>query len=330
MENYVLLVAGFALLILGAEALVHGAVAVATRLRVSPLLIGVTVVAYGTSTPELLVSVNASLSGNFGIAVGNVVGSNIFNILFILGLTSLITPINASVRAVGRDGLFALAAAGLFIWVVQRSQAVPAVGFNEGVLFLSVLLAMILFTYGQERGRVEASDDASRFAKSEVLTHSPLIDLGLIAVGFGLLIVGADMLVHSSVAIARANGVSEAVIGLTVVAAGTSLPELVTSVVAALRRKPDIALGNIVGSNIYNILAILGVASLINPVQVDREIIRVDMWVMLAATVALFLPMLVGRRMGRSYGLFLLLGYGAYLAYLFHNAGVIHLPMLGR
>ncbi len=329
-NEYLWAVAGLGLLIVGAEALVHGAVAVARRLRVSPLLIGVTVVAYGTSTPELLVSVKASLSGNYGIAVGNVVGSNIFNILLILGLTAFIAPIAVSARAIGRDGLFALVAVGMFIWVTMLNPPAPVIGFDEGVLFLVLLLSMILVAYAQERGRVDTVDDASQLTKVVPLAHSPLIDLGLIGVGLALLVFGADVLLHSSVAIAREFNVSETVIGLTLVAAGTSLPELMTSVVAALRRNPDIALGNIVGSNIYNILAILGVASLIGPVPIDKEIIRFDMWVMLAATIALFLPMLTGSRMGRLYGLLLLLGYVAYVSYLLVSAGVVQIPILMR
>ncbi|MBP6014698.1 MAG: calcium/sodium antiporter [Alphaproteobacteria bacterium] len=321
MNEYLLIAAGFVLLILGAETLVHGGVAVARRLNVSPLLIGVTIVAYGTSTPELLVSVQASLHGSYGIAVGNVVGSNIFNILLILGVTAIIAPIAVSARAIGRDGLFALIAAGLFIWVALR---MPAMGFAEGVLYLSVLLAMAFVAYGQERLREEPAEDESRHMRERSLDHSVVIDLGLILVGIGLLVVGADMLVDGAVIVARQNGVSETVIGLTLIAAGTSLPELATSVVAAIRGNPDIALGNVVGSNIYNILAILGVASLIGPVEIDPAIVRFDMWVMLAATVALFPPLLFGSRIGRFYGLLLLLGYLAYLGFLLRAAGVVH------
>jgi cation:H+ antiporter len=324
MEQYIVAAVGLVLLVLGAEGLVHGAVAVARRLHVSPLLIGVTIVAYGTSTPELIVSTNATLQGSYGIAVGNVVGSNIFNILFILGVTALIAPITVSPRAIGRDGLFALIAAALFIWVSLR---MPVMSFEEGGLFLAVLLAMLFITYAQEAGKEAPAADGSRFARERELTHSPLIDVATIAVGVGLLIVGADMLVNSSIAIARSSGISETVIGLTLVAAGTSLPELATSVVAALRRNPDIALGNITGSNIYNILAILGVSSLIGPVQIDPQIAAMDNWVMLAATVALLLPMLFGNRIGRFYGLLLLLGYLTYVGYLFQKAGLLDLPV---
>jgi len=313
-NDYALIAAGLLLLALGAEVLVHGAVALALRIRVSPLLIGVTIVAWGTSTPELLVSVNASMSGNYGIAVGNVVGSNIFNILFILGVASLITPIAVTTRSIGRDGLFALAAAGLFTWISMRTDVM---GFDEGILFLAVLLAMVVFSYGQESsGR---SGEAA--AETTAPEHSVVIDILLIATGLGLLVIGADMLVHSSVSLARDFGISETVIGLSLVAAGTSLPELATSVVAAIRSKADIAVGNITGSNIYNVLGILGVAALIGPVKIDAAIAGVDTWVMIAATLALFPPLVLGGRIGRLYGLLLLAGYIAYVAFLFSKMG---------
>jgi len=313
-NDYGLIVAGLLLLALGAEVLVHGAVSLALRLRVSPLLIGVTIVAWGTSTPELLVSVNASMNGNYGIAVGNVVGSSIFNILLIIGLVSVISPISVPVRAIGRDGLFALAAAGLFAWIAMRMNVM---GFAEGVLLLATLLAMAVFTYGQER------DAASRPGRELPAPpkHSVLIDLLLIGTGLGLLIIGADMLVHGSVSIARDFGVSETIIGLSLVAIGTSVPELATSIVAAFRGKADIALGNATGSNIYNILGILGVAALLGPVRIDPEIVQVDMWVMIAATLALFPPLLLGGRIGRLYGLLLLAGCAAYAFFLFSKMG---------
>lgn len=312
-NDYGLIVTGLVLLALGAEVLVHGAVSLALRLRVSPLLIGVTIVAWGTSTPELLVSVNASMNGNYGLAVGNVVGSNIFNILFILGVAAIISPIAVSSRSIGRDGLFALAAAGLFAWIALRMNVM---GFAEGVLFLAVLLAMVVFSYGQESSRTEEEAVASEAPK-----HSVLLDILLIATGLGLLVIGADMLVHGSVSVARQFGISETVIGLSLVAAGTSLPELATSIVAALRGKADISVGNVTGSNIYNVLGILGVAALLGPVQIDSEIARIDMWVMIAATLALFPPLVLGGRIGRLYGLLLLSGYIAYVFFLFSKVG---------
>jgi cation:H+ antiporter len=322
-NDYVWVAAGFVLLILGAEALVRGGVAVARRFRVSSLLIGLTVIAYGTSAPELLVSVNAASHHAYGIAVGNVVGSNILNILLILGVTAIISPILVPLRAIGRDGLFALLSAGLLVWFGLNQ---PVLGQSEGILFLAILFAILLIAYTQERGR-DVPVAESRF--QSVIPHSAIVDFGLILVGFALLLLGADALVKGSVHIARANGVSEAVIGLTLVAAGTSLPELVTSGVAALRGQSEIALGNIIGSNIYNILAVLGVASLLGPVRIDPELVQVDMWVMLAATGALFLPLLVARRVGRTYGLLLLAGYLGYLAYLLQKAGLITLNFGG-
>jgi cation:H+ antiporter len=313
-SDYTLIVAGLFLLGFGAEVLVHGAVSLALRMRVSPLLVGLTIVAWGTSTPELIVSVNASLSGNYGIAVGNVVGSNIVNILLILGVTALISPIALPKRAIGRDGVFALAAAGLFAWIALRQ---PALGFDEGVLFLAILAAMALVSYGQESARTDAGEGPA----VPELKHPVMLDLLYVATGLGLLVIGADFLVHGSVSVARGFGISEVVIGLTLVAAGTSLPELATSVVAALRGRSGIAVGNVTGSSVYNILGILGVAALIAPVQVDPTIVAFDMWVMLAATLLLFPPLLFGNRMGRSYGLVLLAGYGAYLAYLFTAHG---------
>ncbi|MFN8946891.1 MAG: calcium/sodium antiporter [Alphaproteobacteria bacterium] len=313
-SDYTLILAGLFLLALGAESLVHGAVSLALRLRVSPLLVGITIVAWGTSTPELIVSVNASMSGNYGIAVGNVVGSNIVNVLLILGVAALISPISIPPRAIGRDGLFALAAAGLFIWLALKQ---PILGFNEGVLFLGVLAAMAVFAYGQESGKTEEGEGPAL----PELKHPVLMDLMLIVTGLGLLVIGADVLVHGSVSVARGFGISETVIGLTLVAAGTSLPELATSVAAALRGRAGISVGNVTGSNVYNVLGILGVAALIAPVQIDPTIVQIDMWVMLAATLLLFPPLLFGNRIGRLYGVVLLAGYGAYLAYLFTAHG---------
>jgi cation:H+ antiporter len=310
--EYVLIIAGLFLLALGAEALVRGAVWLALRLNVSPLLIGLTVVAWGTSTPELIVSVNASLSGNYGIAVGNVVGSNIVNILLILGLAALISPMTLPKRAIGRDALFALLAAGLFAFVALRQ---PVFGFDEGVLFLAVLLGMALFAYAQERAGVEDVPG------EPPLDHSPIVDILLVATGLGLLALGADMLVEGSVAVARDFGLSETVIGLTLVAVGTGLPELATTVIAAIRGRAGISVGNIMGSNIYNILAILGVTALVAPVQIDPKLVAFDMWVMIGATLLLFVPLLFGNRMGRLYGLLLIGGYGAYVWYLLAGQG---------
>jgi cation:H+ antiporter len=288
-NDYGLIVAGLVLLALGAEVLVHGAVSLALRLRVSPLLIGVTIVAWGTSTPELLVSVNASMNGNYGLAVGNVVGSNIFNILLILGVAAVISPIAVSSRSIGRDGLFALAAAGLFAWIALRMNVM---GFAEGVLFLAVLLAMVVFSYGQESSRPEGEAVAS-----EAPEHSVLIDILLIGTGLGLLVIGADMLVHGSVSdcarfrrFRRPSSVS------ALLPSVPSVPELATSIVAALPRQGGYCPGQCRQARTSTTyLASSAWPHCWDPFSIDSgDRRRIDMWVMIAATLALFPPLASG------------------------------------
>lgn len=318
--DIVWLVAGLGLLVLGAEGLVRGGVGLARTFKVSPLLIGVTIVAYGTSTPELVVSIDASMKGFHGLAVGNVVGSNIFNILLILGMTALIMPIKVSPQAIMRDGAFALLAATLFVAVALTG---PNVEPWHGMVMLTVLLGLTVYTYRQERGMASPAGDlhTAEAEEFETPSPSPLINAGLVIGGIVLLILGSRWLVDSGVSIARGLGISETVIGLTLISAGTSLPELATSVVAAVRRHPDVALGNVIGSNIYNILAILGVASVITPLSIDPGIVRVDMWVMVAATLMIIPAILIGHRIGRVYGACLLTAYAVYLGWLFTTIG---------
>lgn len=309
--DWIWLAAGLALLVLGAEALVRGGVGLARRLGVSPLLIGVTIVGYGTSTPELVVSVDAALKGLDGIAVGNVVGSNIFNILFILGVTALVAPIGVPPAAIRRDASFALGAAALFITI---ALSMPALTFWIGVLCLSLLAGIVILTFVQERQGGTASGDLHT-AQAEEVQNAPgnaAASAALLAGGLACLVVGGSWLVDAAAAIARGFGISEVMIGLTLVAAGTSLPELATSAIAALRRHPDVALGNILGSNIYNILGILGVASTIAPTAIPPQIVAEDMWIMAAATL-LLVPAMVTGRVGRPLAAAMLAGYAAYV-----------------
>jgi cation:H+ antiporter len=311
---WILLVSGLAALILGAEGLVRGGVGLARRLGVSPALIGVTIVAWGTSTPELVVSVDAALKGIDGIAVGNVVGSNIVNVLLILGLAAAITPVAVDPRAVRRDVRASLGAAALFIGVALTT---PFLTFWHGAAFLGLLAALTVATWLHDRAN-GAPSAALHAAEAEEVGRVPLnpaLATAMVLGGVGLLMLGAHLLVEAAVTLARGFGVSEVVIGLTLVAVGTSLPELVTSLVAALRRHSDVALGNVLGSNVYNILAILGVASLVAPVSIPAEIARADMWVMLAAAVAV-LPAVMDGKVGRPLGLAMLAGYGGYIALL--------------
>jgi cation:H+ antiporter len=293
---------------------------VAERLGMSPLLIGLTLVGFGTSTPELVTSVQAALAGSPGIAVGNIVGSNLANILLILGLSALLFPITVTTAALRRDGALVVATAAMLtvlglVWTLDRLA---------GALFLACLAAYLAYAWRQERAA--AGGHTAAFERAEALreVHPGIgaehaIRLGLLLPvamalgGLALVVVGGSFLVEGAIALARDLGVSETVIGLTIVAVGTSLPELVTSVVAALRRHADVALGNVLGSNIYNVLGIGGVTGLISPTIVPPEIARFDAPLMLAASLLLFVFAWTGLRIGRREGACLLAAYAAYV-----------------
>ena len=303
------LLGGLILLAVGGDVLVRGAVAIAQRLGVSPLLIGLTLVGFGTSTPELVTSVQAALAGSPGIAVGNVVGSNTANVLLILGVAAVIAPFAVHKESFARDGAALLGSAVLLV-IACLIGTVSAVG---GLVFLAGLAAYLIFSIRSERGgQVAGEADA---APTERRLGAPLAAL-LVLAGIAATILGARLLVSAATEIARGVGVSEAMIGLTIVAVGTSLPELVTSVVAAVRRQSDIAFGNVVGSNVFNVLFIMGATALIRPLAVPEQIARVDVWVMLAATVVLAAMAVTGWRISRREGAALLGAYGAYLAWL--------------
>ncbi|TDL79580.1 calcium/sodium antiporter [Palleronia sediminis] len=306
--TFLFLVLGFALLVGGGELLVRGAVALSERLGVSPLLIGLTVVGFGTSTPELVTSLQAAAAGAPGIAVGNVVGSNTANILLILGIAALISPVAVTRAAFLRDGgVAALAALAALAVVLSGTLSRPA-----GAALVLGLVAYIVFAWSRER-RGATPEIAEAPATGG---PGPLLAMVFALGGIGLTILGARLLVTSAIEIATAWGVSEAVIGVTIVAVGTSLPELVTAVVAARRGQGDIAFGNVVGSNIYNVFGILGVTALAAPIPVPAEIVRLDIWVMLAGTAALVAVAATGWRITRGEGGALLAGYTAYLGWL--------------
>ncbi len=311
---YLELVAGFLLLVAGGDSLVRGAVAIARRIGVSPLLIGLTLVGFGTSTPELLTSVQAALAGSPGIAFGNVVGSNTANILLILGIAALISPLRTSPDAFRRDGTVVLLSALACVGVVLFGRLDRPIG----VVLVVLLIAYIVYTYRRERVVHDASA-AMHEAEASAAEPAPtrlwvatLFTLG----GMALTVLGARFLVDGAIELARAAGISETIVGLTIVAVGTSLPELVTSVMAAVRRQSDVAFGNIVGSNIYNVLGILGVTAIVRPIPVPPEIARLDIWVMLAATVLLLVFSVTGWRVTRTEGGVLLAAYIAYVGYL--------------
>ena len=311
MSDILLILGGLAGLVIGGELLVRGAVRTAGALGVSPLIIGLTLVGFGTSTPELVTSVQAALLGSPGVAVGNIVGSNICNILLILGVAALIRPVDAEPRGLRRDGP-ALAAATL---IGLAAILWGDLGRVVGAGFVAALLGYLLWLYASERRRADAANDPPPERKG-LWSGLPLTLAGL-----ALVVTGADWLVTAAIALAQVWQVSDSLIGLTIVAVGTSLPELTASVAAAARGRGDVALGNIVGSNIFNILGILGVTALVEPLAAPAEIIAFDVWVMVAATAALIWVAATGARVTRGEGALLLGGYGVYLGALIPAAG---------
>lgn len=321
LETWLPLLGGLALLIVGGELLVRGAVQVAERLGVSPLVIGLTLVGFGTSAPELVVSVQAALSGSPGIAYGNIVGSNISNILLVGGISAMLFPLAVTSMALKRDGLVMLAATVAFIVL---SSTMP-LGRLVGLSFLTALGAYIYLAFRTER--VAEPDHGAVYDKSLALqeTHAALTpQLGparslllsaLTAIaGLVIVLMGGRLFVDGAVALARGLGMSESLIGLTIVAVGTSMPELVTSIVAALRRQGDVAFGNILGSNIYNILSIGGATALLSPGAVPADIVGFNSLIMLGVSVVLVAFAWTGWKIVRWEGAVLLV---AYLAYVF-------------
>lgn len=308
---------GLVLLMGGGELLVRGSVSLARRLGVSPLLIGLTLVGFGTSTPELITSLQAALVGSPGIAVGNVVGSNIANILLILGLTALIRPLACQPAAFYRDGSM-LAGSTMACVIVALGGTI---GRAPGAMFLVLLVAYVVLTYLRERCAPDASAALHEHEAdlAEPAPRSLWLAFPFAVGGIALTILGARFLVSGAIGFAAAAGISEAVIGLTVVAVGTSLPELVTSAMAVLRRQGDLAVGSIVGSNIYNLLGILGLTALVQPLTVPEQILRLDLWVMLGVTALLIAFAITGWRLSRAEGGLLLAGYLMYLGFLAVN-----------
>ncbi len=300
LETLLLLIAGLALLFGGAELLVRGASRLAAAVGIPPLIIGLTVVAFGTSAPELAVSVQSSLAGQADITVGNVVGSNIFNVLFILGLAALITPTIVAQKIVRRD-VPLMIAISVGLWVMALDGSVSRL---EGVLLFAGIVAYTVFAIREgrrESAAVESEYAAAFGADRKAANREMVLNVILVAGGLALLVVGSGWLVNGAVTIARWLGLSELIIGLTIVAAGTSLPELATSVLAAIRGQRDIAVGNVVGSNIFNILAVLGVSAFAAPagVSVSQAALAFDIPVMTAVAVACLPVFFTGYRIAR-------------------------------
>jgi len=304
-----LLIISLILVILGAEALVRGSSSFALRLRISPLLIGLTIVAYGTSFPELIVSAKAALEVKGDISMGNIIGSNIFNIATILGLSALVRPLKVKSQLVRKDTPVMIGVALLLLFFFRDFY----LSRPEGLL---LLIGILIYT-----GIIIRSATRERLSQKtenhldEGLPHTLKniwLDFGFITTGFVLLFIGANLLVDKAVVLARIIGVSQAVIGLTIVAAGTSIPELATSIIAARRNQADIAIANVVGSNIFNILGILGISSLIHPIRgIDIKIL--DFYWMIGTSIILLPFLQTGFRLNRWEGFCLLASYTIYL-----------------
>lgn len=326
MLTLVLFVLGAALLIVGAELLVRGASRLAGALGISPLVIGLTVVAFGTSSPEAAVSVGSAFGGQTDIALGNVVGSNIFNVLFILGLSALVAPLMISRRLVRLDAPLMVGVSALLLILALDGS----VGRLDGLLLFGGVVAYTLFAVWESRregAAVSAEGGAleqeyGNRGRGRQAVRQVVVQIGLVVAGLAMLVLGSRWLVDGAVAIASAIGISELIIGLTVVSAGTSLPEVATSVLAVLRGEREMAVGNVVGSCLFNILAVLGLTGLVAPngVAVAPAAISFDIPVMIATAVACLPIFFTGHRINRWEGLLFLGYYAAYTLYLFLDA----------
>lgn len=316
-DTFLLFLAGLILLILGADLLVRGASRLAAAFGVSPLVIGLTIVAIGTASPEIAVSLQAAASGQVDLTLGNVLGSNIFNILFILGVTSIVAPIVIAEQLIRKDAPIMLAVS-LLVFALSLDGNINA---TDGGLLLLLLAAYTAFALKQSRveSREVQNEYSKEFAEKEprtikgITTHFIFITIGL-----GLLILGSNWLVDSAVAIAKSLGVSELVIGLTIVAVGTSLPEVMTSVIAALKNESDIAVGNAVGSNIFNLLGVLGAGAFFSPngIAVAERVLQFDFPVMVFVALVTLPIFYIDNRISRLEGALLLGYYSIYLGYI--------------
>lgn len=312
--SYILLVVGFALLIKGADWFVDGASKIAKILRISPLLIGLTIVAFGTSSPEATVSILAALDGSAEVSLGNVIGSNIFNITLVVGLTALINPLKVESETIRKEIPFTLLGSTVLLIlisdVVLQGLTENLITRSDGLIFLlffSIFMYYIFEVVRNSRDKLEVQDESekAKWGKNSIRT----------VIGLGAIIFGGELVVRNSTEIAVSLGMSETLVGLTIIAIGTSLPELVTSIMAAIKKQSEIALGNIVGSNIFNIFFVLGTSSLITPLPVNGKVF-VDIALMLILTVILLIFSRTNYRIGKKEGSFLAVAYVLYLVFI--------------
>ncbi len=315
---------GLGMLLYGADRFVRGASRLALAMKVTPLAVGLTIVAFGTSSPELAVSLHAALAGDASIAVGNVVGSNIFNVLLILGLSAMITPLAVAIQLIRFD-IPLMIVVSLAFWGIVADGSLSRI---EGLGLAIGLIAFTAWTVIQSRRESAASieefadvQSIEAVADTTSVTRFWLTQIALISFGLVLLLFGSRLMVDSSIRLAESWGVPSALIGLTIVAAGTSLPELATSVVAAIRGEREIAVGNVVGSNLFNILGVLGLSASLStkPILIDRSFLTLDIPVMIVAAIVCLPMAITGKQISRIEGLVFLIAYLAYTIYLVTN-----------
>lgn len=303
--EYLLLIGGLAVLIGGGEVLVRGAVGIAAKFKLSPLVIGMTIVSFGTSAPELIVSLKAALEGSPEIAIGNVVGSNIANIALVLGLTAIVLPIPVAVATLKRDWPIMMFISLLFFVFILNG----ILDNWEGFIFVGLLLGYIIYQLKSSKNKEEETE----IIKQHIFASILFITVGVIGLAFG-----ADWLVQGAVTIAKNFGVSEHVISVTIVAFGTSVPELVTSLVAAVKKQMDISVGNLIGSNIFNILAVLGITAIFKEIPISETVISNDIfWVL--GTSFILLPLMLNYKISRWKGALLFLSYLLYVFFLLQS-----------
>lgn len=311
MMFYIQIIGGFLLLLFAADYMVRGAVAIAKRMSIPPMVIGMTVVAFGTSAPELVVGLEAGLSGAAGLAVGNVVGSNTANVLLVLGAAALVAPIVPKQGALYHDAVFLMGGSILFAFFCMQGE----IGRIGGAILALGLLAFIINAYRRETAEATPDGELHVEEVEEIgsLPDNILVEVAALVIGLAGILFGANQLVQGAIGVAEDFGVSEEVIGLTVIAIGTSLPELAASVAAAYRGHADVAVGNVVGSNLFNILGIAGIVAMVTPLPVSGQMVSFDIWVMLLTT-TLILPLLLwGLQIVRPIGLVFLVAYAAYI-----------------
>lgn len=311
--DFVFLVAGLVILFFGGELTLRGAVGLARFLGVSAAVIGLTVVGFGTSAPELVVTVQAALANKSGLAIGNVVGSNISNLMLILGAGAIIWPLTCTANAARRDAGMMVGSAALLVGLGMLGMIV----WWHGIIMVAALLLYLGWTYIKDK-----TDQASRALheeEAEELENAPTklpIILAFTVLGLAGLVLGADLMVRGAIGIAKSFGIRESIIGLSIVALGTSLPELAATVVAALRRHTDLAIANVMGSCVFNVLSILGITSMVATLTIEPAIRDIDLWIMFGVSVVLTVVLIWKARINRAFGTVLLLGYCAYVANL--------------